>query len=379
MSFSVIDDDLNSGARITVFGVGGGGGNAIQHMIASNVTGVKFVCANTDKQALERIDTDNKIQLGEQSTRGLGAGANPEVGKVAAEESIQEIRAYLENTDMIFITAGMGGGTGTGAAPVIAKMAKDMGILTIGVVTTPFNFEGKRRLLSAEKGVEALEACVDSLIVIPNQRLLKVYRNIGMTDAYQKVDDVLLGSVRNIADLIIRKGYINLDFADIKAAMSNSGYAMMGVGLGKGESRAALAAQQAINSPLLEGVTTMSATSLIINITSAEEPEYCVTLEEVDEITNIIGQIANEDTNIFFGTAFDPELKDGVRVSVVATGLMRNLEAPVAQPRVAPVAQPAPVQAPVQSAPVAETYQQPAATAPAAEPKKGLSIKDFLR
>lgn len=326
-TFAFLDENsIQDGkARITVFGVGGGGGNAIQHMLMSNTAGVKFVCANTDRQALERIDTENKIQLGEQSTRGLGAGANPEVGKIAAEESLQEIRQYLENTDMLFITAGMGGGTGTGAAPVIAKLAKDMGILTVGVVTTPFNFEGKRRLQSAEKGIEALEENVDSLVVIPNQRLLKVYRNITMADAYRKVDDVLLSAVRNIFDLIIRPGYINLDFADLKTAMSSRGYAMMGAGVGRGENRARQAAEQAIRSPLLEGVTSMNAKSLVINITSGEDPEYSATLEEVEEITAIANQIANlDDGNVFFGTAFDPELKDEIRVTVVATGLVRN-------------------------------------------------------
>lgn len=326
-TFAFLDENGTSdgNARITVLGVGGGGGNAIQHMLMSNITGVKFVCANTDRQALERVDTENKIQLGEQSTRGLGAGANPEVGKISAEESLQEIKSYLEGTDMLFVTAGMGGGTGTGAAPVIAKLAKEMGILTVGVVTTPFSFEGKKRLLAAEKGIEALEENVDSLIVIPNQRLLKVYRNITMADAYKKVDDVLLNSVRNIFDLIIRPGYINLDFADLQTAMSSRGYAMMGAGLGRGDDRARQAAEQAIRSPLLEGVTSMDAKSLIINITSGEDPEYCATLEEVEEITAIANQIANLDEgNIFFGTAFDPELRDEIRVTIVATGLERS-------------------------------------------------------
>lgn len=340
-TFAFLDEQTISDgkARIAVFGVGGGGGNAVQHMIMSNIAGVKFVCANTDRQALQRVDTENKVQLGEQSTRGLGAGANPEVGKIAAEESLQEIRGYLENIDMLFITAGMGGGTGTGAAPVIAKLAKDMGILTIGVVTSPFNFEGKKRLLSAEKGIEALEEQVDSLVVIPNQRLLKVYRNITMVDAYKKVDDVLLSAVRNIFDLIIRPGYINLDFADLKTAMSSRGYAMMGAGVGRGEDRARQAAEQAIRSPLLEGVTSMNAKSLVINITSGEDPEYCATLEEVEEITGIANQIANLDEgNIFFGTAFDPDLKDELRVTVVATGLVRNaaIEEPIRRTSPAP-------------------------------------------
>ena len=218
-SFEFLEDDQSDSigqARFTVFGVGGAGGNAVQHMLESDIQGVKFVCANTDKQALDRMNAQFKIQLGEQSTRGLGAGANPQVGQTAAEESRELIRQHLEGTDMVFVTAGMGGGTGTGAAPVVAEIAKEMGILTVGVVTTPFNFEGKRRQQSAEKGIEALEAHVDSLIIIPNQRLLKVFRDISMKDAYKKADDVLLNAVRSIFDLVVRPGHINLDFADLK-------------------------------------------------------------------------------------------------------------------------------------------------------------------
>lgn len=333
-TFAFLDDnDGNSNnARITVLGVGGGGGNALQHMLLSNISGVKFICANTDFQALDRIDTENKIQLGVVSTRGLGAGGKPEVGKTAAEENLEEVKSYLEGTNMLFITAGMGGGTGTGAAPVIAKLAKDMGILTIAVVTTPFSLEGKKCAQLAEKGIEELEENVDSLIVIPNQRLLKVYRNLTMADAYKKVDDVLLNSVRNIFDLIIRPGYINLDFADLAEAMSSRGYAMMGAGVGRGEKRAIQAAEQAIRSPLLDGVTSMNAKSLVINITSSDDPEYDVTLEEIEEITAIVNQIANlDESNIFFGTAYDPELRDEIRVTVVATGLERIK--PIDEPR----------------------------------------------
>ncbi|WLF83877.1 cell division protein FtsZ [Moraxella sp. ZY210820] len=400
-TFAFLDENGTSdgNARITVLGVGGGGGNAIQHMLMSNITGVKFVCANTDRQALERVDTENKIQLGEQSTRGLGAGANPEVGKISAEESLQEIKSYLEGTDMLFVTAGMGGGTGTGAAPVIAKLAKEMGILTVGVVTTPFSFEGKKRLLAAEKGIEALEENVDSLIVIPNQRLLKVYRNITMADAYKKVDDVLLNSVRNIFDLIIRPGYINLDFADLQTAMSSRGYAMMGAGLGRGDDRARQAAEQAIRSPLLEGVTSMDAKSLIINITSGEDPEYCATLEEVEEITAIANQIANLDEgNIFFGTAFDPELRDEIRVTIVATGLERSKLADeprrtttvTSRPAITPVAHTSAPEKPAVANTGADLSDAPSVTLvmdtpPAPEPEipvqqpTRLSIGDFLK
>ena len=323
-SFEFLEDeqtDNNGQARFTVFGVGGGGGNAVQHMVQSDIQGVKFVCANTDKQALDRMNAQFKIQLGEQSTRGLGAGANPNVGQAAAEESRDLIRQHLEGTDMVFVTAGMGGGTGTGAAPVVAEIAKEMGILTVGVVTTPFNFEGKRRLQSAEQGIEALEAHVDSLIIIPNQRLLKVFRDISMKDAYKKADDVLLNAVRSIFDLVVRPGHINLDFADLKTAMSTRGYAMMGAGLGRGENRARQAAEQAIRSPLLDNVTIMNAKGILINVTGGDD----VTFGEIEEITDVVNQIVDLDEGqVFYGTVFDPDARDEISVTVIATGLTRN-------------------------------------------------------
>ncbi|WP_180057141.1 cell division protein FtsZ [Acinetobacter sp. YH12090] len=323
-SFEFFEDDQtdnNGQARFTVFGVGGAGGNAVQHMLESDIQGVKFVCANTDKQALDRMNAQCKIQLGEQSTRGLGAGANPQVGQTAAEESRELIRQQLEGTDMVFVTAGMGGGTGTGAAPVVAEIAKEMGILTVGVVTTPFNFEGKRRLQSAEKGIEALEQHVDSLIIIPNQRLLKVFRDISMKDAYKKADDVLLNAVRSIFDLVVRPGHINLDFADLKTAMSTRGYAMMGVGLGRGENRARQAAEQAIRSPLLDNVTIMNAKGILINVTGGDD----VTFGEIEEITDVVNQIVDLDEGqVFYGTVFDPDARDEISVTVIATGLTRN-------------------------------------------------------
>ena len=323
-SFEFLEDDQtdsNGQARFTVFGVGGAGGNAVQHMLESDIQGVKFVCANTDKQALDRMNAQFKIQLGEQSTRGLGAGANPNVGQAAAEESRDLIRQHLEGTDMVFVTAGMGGGTGTGAAPVVAEIAKEMGILTVGVVTTPFNFEGKRRLQSAEQGIEALEAHVDSLIIIPNQRLLKVFRDISMKDAYKKADDVLLNAVRSIFDLVVRPGHINLDFADLKTAMSTRGYAMMGAGLGRGENRARQAAEQAIRSPLLDNVTIMNAKGILINVTGGDD----VTFGEIEEITDVVNQIVDLDEGqVFYGTVFDPDARDEISVTVIATGLTRN-------------------------------------------------------
>jgi cell division protein FtsZ len=339
-SFEFFEDDhsdSNGQARFTVFGVGGAGGNAVQHMLQSDIKGVKFVCANTDKQALDRMESEFKIQLGEQSTRGLGAGANPQVGQTAAEESRELIRQQLEGTDMVFVTAGMGGGTGTGAAPVVAEIAKEMGILTVGVVTTPFNFEGKRRLISAEKGIEALEQHVDSLIIIPNQRLLKVFRDISMKDAYKKADDVLLNAVRSIFDLVVRPGHINLDFADLKTAMSTRGYAMMGAGLGRGENRARQAAEQAIRSPLLDNVTIMNAKGILINVTGGDD----VTFGEIEEIMDVVNQIVDLDEGqVFYGTVFDPDARDEISVTVIATGLTRN-SADSADPVKRPTAVPA--------------------------------------
>jgi cell division protein FtsZ len=283
-SFELVEDELDDGngqARFTVFGVGGGGGNAVQHMVQSDIQGVKFICANTDKQALDSMNAPFKIQIGEQSTRGLGCGGKPEMGQISGEESREVIRQHLEGTDMVFVTAGMGGGTGTGAAPVVAEVAKEMGILTVGVVTTPFNFEGRRRQKLAEKGIEALEEHVDSLIIIPNQRLLSVYGDISMKDAYKKADDVLLNAVRSIFDLVVNHGHMNLDFADLKTAMSTRGYAMMGSGTGRGEDRARQAAEQAIRSPLLDNVNLTNAKGALVNITGGED----ITGREIDIIS----------------------------------------------------------------------------------------------
>lgn len=331
-TFTLLDDEVmdnNGQARFTVFGVGGGGGNAVQNMVEQKIHGVKFVCANTDKQALDRMSAPNRLQLGEQCTRGLGAGANPEVGRAAAEETRESIRQYLEGTDMVFVTAGMGGGTGTGAAPVVAEVAKEMGILTVGVVTTPFEFEGRRRIKSAEQGIENLEAYVDSLIIIPNERLLEVYGDVSMKDAYKKADDVLLNAVRSIFDLVVNPGLINLDFADLKTAMSTRGYAMMGTATGRGEQRAEQAAELAIRSPLLDKVNIKNAKGVLLNITGGDD----LTLKEVKTIANIVGQIVDQDeVQFFYGTAIDTDIRDEIRVTVVATGLTRNADpvAPVA-------------------------------------------------
>ncbi|WP_111884463.1 MULTISPECIES: cell division protein FtsZ [unclassified Acinetobacter] len=389
-SFEFLEDDQsdsNGQARFTVFGVGGAGGNAVQHMLESDIEGVKFVCANTDKQALDRMNAQFKIQLGEQSTRGLGAGANPQVGQTAAEESRELIRQHLEGTDMVFVTAGMGGGTGTGAAPVVAEIAKEMGILTVGVVTTPFNFEGKRRQQSAEKGIEALEQHVDSLIIIPNQRLLKVFRDISMKDAYKKADDVLLNAVRSIFDLVVRPGHINLDFADLKTAMSTRGYAMMGAGSGRGENRARQAAEQAIRSPLLDNVTIMNAKGILINVTGGDD----VTFGEIEEITDVVNQIVDLDEGqVFYGTVFDPDARDEISVTVIATGLTRN-SADSAEPVKRPVSQAtrtvASAQVPVDEDDVPAIQRQhneaaaPAAAAASASNSRPtpMSIQDYLK
>ncbi|MCO8113991.1 cell division protein FtsZ [Acinetobacter lwoffii] len=390
-SFEFFEDDhsdSNGQARFTVFGVGGAGGNAVQHMLQSDIQGVKFVCANTDKQALDRMEAEFKIQLGEQSTRGLGAGANPQVGQTAAEESRELIRQQLEGTDMVFVTAGMGGGTGTGAAPVVAEIAKEMGILTVGVVTTPFNFEGKRRLQSAEKGIEALEQHVDSLIIIPNQRLLKVFRDISMKDAYKKADDVLLNAVRSIFDLVVRPGHINLDFADLKTAMSTRGYAMMGVGLGRGENRARQAAEQAIRSPLLDNVTIMNAKGILINVTGGDD----VTFGEIEEITDVVNQIVDLDEGqVFYGTVFDPDARDEISVTVIATGLTRHAAdsvEPTKRTNVQATRPAAAAQAVVEDDDVPAIQRQQHETGAAANPAEAsvssprptpMSIQDYLK
>ena len=290
-------------------------------MVATEVKNVEFIAINTDEHVLRLSKASQKIQIGEKLTRGKGAGSMPQIGQEAAEESRDEIAALLKDTDMVFVTAGMGGGTGTGAAPVVAEVAKEMGILTVGVVTTPFNFEGRRRQKSAEKGIDALEAHVDSLIIIPNQRLLSVYGDISMKDAYKKADDVLLNAVRSIFDLVVNRGHINLDFADLKTAMSTRGYAMMGAGSGRGENRARQAAEQAIRSPLLDNVTIMNAKGILINVTGGDD----VTFGEIEEITDVVNQIVDLDEGqVFYGTVFDPDARDELSVTVIATGLTRN-------------------------------------------------------
>src|SRR5438309_2558313 len=312
-------DDVNH-AKILVIGVGGGGGNAVNTMISGNLDGVEFVVANTDMQALEANMAPHKIQLGNALTKGLGAGANPEIGRRSAEESMQSIADLISGADMVFVTAGMGGGTGTGAAPVIAQIARDCGALTVGVVTKPFGFEGKKRARQAVEGIERLGAAVDTLITIPNDRLLSVAgQKTTMLDAFRKADDVLLNAVQGISDLITIPGLINVDFADVKTIMSNMGRALMGTGRASGERRAVEAAQQAISSPLLEDVSITGATGILINITGGPD----LTLFEVNEASSLIQEAAHPDANIIFGSVIDANFIDEVRITVIATGFDR--------------------------------------------------------
>jgi cell division protein FtsZ len=313
-----LEVEQGSNARIKVVGCGGGGGNAVENMICSAMSGVTFITANTDIQALQKSQAEYRIQLGEKLTKGLGAGANPDVGRDAALESIDAIREAIGDCDMVFVTAGMGGGTGTGAAPVVAQVAKEAGALTVAVVTKPFYFEGKKRLLSAEKGVQALRDVVDSIITIPNDRLLSLAsKKATFIEMLKKADEILYFAVKGISDLIMVPGLINLDFADVKAVMSEMGLAMMGFGTARGESRAREAALKAITSPLLEDVTIDGARGVLMNITCGPD----LTIEEVDEAASTITEAVHEDAKVFFGTVFDPDATDEMRITVIATGI----------------------------------------------------------
>ncbi|MAK44288.1 MULTISPECIES: cell division protein FtsZ [Spongiibacter] len=311
-------DNVPQNAVIKVVGVGGGGGNAVKHMIANSVDGVDFICANTDAQALTDVMSKTVLQLGTTITKGLGAGANPEVGRQAAMEDRDRIAEALEGADMVFITAGMGGGTGTGGAPVVAEVAKELGILTVAVVTKPFPFEGKKRLTVAEAGMKELRQHVDSLITIPNEKLLPVLgKNTSLLDAFKAANDVLLGAVQGIADLIIRPGMINVDFADVRTVMSEMGMAMMGSGIARGENRACEAAEAAIRSPLLEDVNLEGARGILVNITAGLD----LSLGEFSDVGDTIKEFASEDATVVVGTVIDPEMSEELRVTVVATGL----------------------------------------------------------
>lgn len=311
-------DKVPQSAVIKVIGVGGGGGNAVKHMIENRVDGVDFICANTDAQALADVDSPTVLQLGGEITKGLGAGANPDIGRAAAMEDRERIAESLHGADMVFITAGMGGGTGTGGAPVVAELARELGILTVAVVTRPFSFEGPKRQAVAQSGLAELHQYVDSLITIPNERLLEVLgKNTSLMDAFKQANDVLLGAVQGIADLIIRPGMINVDFADVKTVMSEMGMAMMGTGSARGENRACESAERAINSPLLDDIDLEGARGILVNITAGPD----LSLGEFSEVGDTIKEFAAQEATVVVGTVIDPELRDELRVTVVATGL----------------------------------------------------------
>lgn len=316
MKYELVDS-YSETAVIKVIGVGGGGGNAVNHMAGCNIDGVEFICANTDAQALRKLSVDTIIQLGVDLTKGLGAGTNPEIGRHAAEENKDRIKEVLQGADMIFLTAGMGGGTGTGAIPVIAQIAKEMGILTVAVVTKPFLFEGKKKQVVAEQGILELEKYVDSLITIPNQKLLPVLgSNVSLVNAFKAANDVLLDAVQGITELIIHPGMINVDFADVRTVMSGMGAAIMGVGTASGEHRAREAAEKAIACPLLEDINLQGARGILVNICAAD-----MGVAEFNEVGNIVHEFASEDAVIKIGMAIDASLGDEIKVTVVATGM----------------------------------------------------------
>ncbi len=351
------DMDTEQFAQIKVVGVGGGGNNAVNRMIEANLKGVQFIAINTDKQALFNSKAEYKIQIGEKLTRGLGAGANPEIGSKAAEESRDDVYQALQGADMVFVTAGMGGGTGTGAAPIVAQIAKEMGILTVGVVTKPFTFEGRRRMLHADKGIEELRKRVDTLVTIPNDRLLQVVeKRTSIVDAFKIADDVLRQGVQGISDLIAIPGLVNLDFADVKTIMHERGLAHMGVGKAGGENRAVEAAKQAIHSPLLE-TTINGAKGVLLNITGGPS----LGLYEINEAAAIVQEAADFEANIIFGAVIDESLKDEIRITVIATGFEEpeQVAQATSTPQIQVQTQP---QVPVQAAPVNE--EAPVVVAP---------------
>jgi len=342
-----LDDITDKGAKIKVIGVGGGGGNAVNNMIERGITNVDFIACNTDHQALQISPARHKVQIGKSSTRGLGAGGDPEKGKIACEEDKGEIAKLLDGTDMVFITAGMGGGTGTGAAPIVADIARSVGALTVGVVTRPFLWEGLKRTRQADAGIEELRRNVDTLIIIPNNRLMSVTdRNVKLTDAFNIANNVLYDAVKGISDLINITGLVNLDFADVRTVMSGMGDALMGIGRASGENRAVEAAQMAISSPLLDGINIAGSQGVLVNITGGKN----ITLYEVNDAATVISQAAGEEANVIFGSVIDEGLDDEIMVTVIATGFnKKKAQAAAAPMRQAPTQQ---VQQPVQ-------HQQP--------------------
>ena len=330
-------EDHNEEAVIKVIGVGGGGGNAVAHMVSQTIEGVEFITANTDSQALRNSPADVTLQLGTDVTKGLGAGANPEIGRRAAEEDRETIKQTLQGADMIFIAAGMGGGTGTGAAPVVADVAKEMGILTVAVVTKPFPFEGKKRMNYADQGIDFLAKNVDSLITIPNEKLLKVLGpGTSLLDAFKAANNVLLGAVQGIAELITRPGLINVDFADVRTVMSEMGTAMMGSGISSGEDRASEAAEAAISSPLLEDVDLAGARGILVNITAGVD----ISIDEFETVGNAVKAFASENATVVVGAVIDPDMTDELRVTVVATGIGAEIKPDITLVNPTPQAEP---------------------------------------
>jgi cell division protein FtsZ len=386
-----LHEDANAPAKIKVIGIGGGGSNAINSMIQAHVEGVEFIVANTDMQALSSSLAPTKMQLGNMLTKGLGAGANPEIGKRAALEDIERISEILDGADMVFVTAGMGGGTGTGAAPVITSVAKEKGCLTVAVVTKPFLFEGKRRLVQAEAGLRELRSSVDTLITIPNQRLLSVVgKQTSLRDAFRICDDVLRQAVQGISDLITIPGLINLDFADVQTIMAEMGMALLGTGVARGDNRAAEAAQKAISSPLLEESSIEGARGVLINITGGSD----LTLFEVNEASSIIKEVAHEDAQIIFGSVIDENMQGEIRVTVIATGFGYSKDTTTTVPLVTPAKKPRVIQPRPEPQPVGVGAPTPAVSnghrpphterfrervSVAAVDEKNLEIPTFLR
>lgn len=351
-----LSESTSNNAVIKVIGVGGGGNNAVEHMMQENIDGVEFICANTDAQALKNSNAQVVIQLGEEITKGLGAGADPEIGRKSAEENRERIHEVLAGADMVFITAGMGGGTGTGAAPIFAQIAKELGILTVAVVTKPFSFEGKKRLQVAEEGIKALSKQVDSLITIPNNKLLTVLgKDITLLNAFKVANNVLLGAVQGIAELITRPGLINVDFADVRTVMSEMGMAMMGTGVSAGDDRAKEAARAAISSPLLEDIDITDAEGVLVNITAGLD----MSIGEFEAVGEVIKSFASENATVVVGTVIDPEMADELRVTVVVTGLDKGIsqtqpQGVSAQPQMHSYVAPPPVE--VNIAPTVTTH-----------------------
>ena len=351
MAKRMVNEYINNGSNVNikVIGIGGGGNNAINRMIASNIRGVEFIAINTDNQTLSFSNASNKISIGNKLTKGFGAGADPSIGTRAAEESADEIKAAIGDADMVFISAGMGGGTGTGAAPVVAKIAREMGALTVGIVTKPFIFEGRKRLLQAEAGIKELGEYVDSLIVIPNERLKQISdTRITLANAFEIVDDVLRSGVQSISELINIPAFVNLDFADVTSVMKDAGYAHMGVGAATGQDKAKIAAMKAVSSPLLE-TTIAGATGILVSITASPD----IQLEDVDLASEMIAEQAHPDASIIWGAAFDPTLEDEMRVTIIATGFegAKKVAAPVVPAEIAPQAEGKDVQPVVEATP----------------------------